>query len=142
MTQTLTKDSIAQLLSTNDKAIARALLVLNERQTADEQVNQSTRVQNGRGFTPADAFMGTSMANFYAKFNRLSEKQLAYWKKPNTKGVPRIAKYAGQLLEAAQMKKAPVQKQVSEDIGNLLEEKMVLAEHIEEVKRCEYKMNM
>lgn len=98
------KQQIIDLLNRSDKAVARALVVLNERQTADERVSENTRYDNGRGFTPADARMGTSMANFYTKFNRLSEKQLAYWRKPNARGVPRINKYAGQLVEIANEK--------------------------------------
>lgn len=98
------KAYIIQLLQTNDKAIARALVVLNERQTATERSAESTINDNGVGFTPADARMGTSMAQFYAKRGYLTEKQLAYWKKPNVRGVWRICKYAGQLLEIAKQK--------------------------------------
>jgi hypothetical protein len=50
--------------------------------------------------------MGTSMAEFYARRGYLTDKQLAYWKKPNRKGVWRICKYAGQLLDAANAKQA------------------------------------
>ena len=102
----LNKDTIVQLLATNDKAVARALVVLNERQTRDEQLSEDTRYLNGEGFTPADARMGTSMATFYAKRGYLSPKQVAHWRKPNVKGVQRIAKYAGQLLEIAKAKAA------------------------------------
>jgi hypothetical protein len=132
----LTKDSIIQMLISNNKAVGRALIVLNDRQTSDEQYNQSTNRNNGRGFTPADARMGTSMANFFTKFNRLSDKQLAYWRKPNVRGVPRIAKYAGQLLEIAQMKQIEktTAPKVSEDLGNLLEEQMALQERIDAFK--------
>ena len=45
----------------------------------------------------------------YKKWGKLSEKQLAYWKKPNAKGTPRICKYAGQLLEVALAKASSVQ---------------------------------
>lgn len=72
--------------------------------TATEQSAESTINDNGVGFTPADARMGTSMAQFYTKFGRLSEKQLAYWRKPNARGIPRICKYAGQLLQVAKAK--------------------------------------
>jgi hypothetical protein len=68
--QTPTKLSIVELLKTNDRAVARALVVLNERQTADEQAGQSTFKSNGRGFTPADAYMGTSMAIQFAKWGK------------------------------------------------------------------------
>ena len=171
-----TKQQILDLLNTSNKAIARALVVLNERQVRDEQTSEQTRYQNGIGFTPADAKMGTSMANFYTKFNRLSEKQIAYWRKPNVKGVPRINKYAGQLVEIAMekaagaMKKLETPQVVVGDVGNLNEERLAVQEildavnegairltdahvehlydrlhsineQLEEINRCEYKMN-
>jgi hypothetical protein len=98
----MNKQTIITLLEKNDKSVARALVAINEKQTRVEQNTQSTRNNNGVGFTPADAFMGTSMAQFYSRNGFLSEKQLAYWKRTNAKGVPRIAKYAGQLLTIAQ----------------------------------------
>lgn len=102
----MNKQYITKLLQTNDKAIIRALIVLNQRQTYDERAAEGTKYNNGVGFTPADAKMGTSMAEFYTRRGYLSEKQLAYWKKPNRKGVWRICKYAGQLLDAAKAKQA------------------------------------
>ncbi len=100
----LNKQQILDLLQKNDKSIGRALIVLSERQTMDEQSSEQTRYNNGVGFTPADARMGTSMASFFKFKGYLSPKQLSYWKRPNKKGVPRICKYAGQLLEIAQEK--------------------------------------
>lgn len=138
-----TKQEIVQLLISNPKAIARALVVLNERQTLSEQSAETTINHNGVGFTPADARMGTSMAQFYTKRGYLSEKQIAYWLKPNVRGVPRICKYAGQLVEIAAAKKAMEervaektefarqearQEAVAQDIGNMAEELMVLEE--------------
>jgi hypothetical protein len=113
----MNKQTILVLLNTNDKAIARALVVLNERQTQAEQCSEATINRNGEGFTPADARMGTSMATYYTKWGKLSEKQLAYWKKPNAKGVPRINKYAGQLLQIATEKAAIVIKQLDKEIA-------------------------
>ena len=100
----MNKQDIINLLNNNDTAICRALVVINERQTETEKTALGTISANGRGFTPADAHMGTSMATYYDKFKKLSEKQLAYWKKPNAKGTPRICKYAGQLLEISLQK--------------------------------------
>ena len=133
----MNKQSIIQLLQTNDKAIARALVVLNERQTASEQAIEHTINDNGVGFTPADARMGSSMAKFYTHRGYLTPKQLAYWKKPNVRGVWRICKYAGQLLEIAQQKAAAAKimepaanPYVGADVGNMMEEKMVLEEQL------------
>lgn len=110
----MNKQDIVALLQRNDKAIARALVVLNERQTRSEQVCEHTSEHNGVGFTPADARMGTSMANFYTKRGYLTEKQLAYWKKPNKNGVWRICKYAGQLLDIAKANAAAMQERLEE----------------------------
>ena len=100
----LTKDRIIELLNTNDKAVGRALVVLHQRQTQTEQNSSTTINNNGIGFTPADAFMGSSMATFYSSKGYLSPKQLAYWRALNSRGVPRICKYTGQLLNEAQEK--------------------------------------
>ena len=100
----LTKEEIVTLLVTNDRAIGRALLVLKERQTTDEQACEMTRHQNGRGFRPCHARMGTSMAEFFAKYNRLSEKQIAYWRKRDRSGAMRIGIYWKQLAEEAAAK--------------------------------------
>ena len=102
------KFEIIQLLNTNDKAVARAVFVLNQRQTLSEQNSAHTINRNGVGFTPADARMGTSMAKFYDRNGYLSPKQIAYWRKPNAKGIPRICKYAGQLLEVAKQRASMV----------------------------------
>ena len=84
----MNKEYIINLLNKSDKAIARALLVINERQTEDEKTVLGTINANGRGFTPADAYMGTSMAQYFEKFGKLSEKQLAYWKNQMLKALP------------------------------------------------------
>ena len=162
------KAKIVSLLRSNDKAVARALVVLNERQTADEQATENTRYLNGRGFRPCHARMGTSMANFYTKFNRLSPKQVAYWRAPMKDGKMRIEIYAGQLLDIAQAKAATVQPAPAEDdVARLKKEYAELAhqyaeqeyledynflerlhdrmiqirEELEEITRCEYKFN-
>lgn len=102
----MTKQEIINLLKTNDKAVIRAILVLNERQTEDEQMMGATTHSNGRGFSAAHAAIGTSMANFYEKNGYLSPKQIAYWRKETASGRMKIEIYAGQLLEIAKEKAA------------------------------------
>ncbi len=97
----LTKEAIVELLRTSDKAVARALLVLNANQTDSEQTAETVLVHNGKGFRPCHARMGTSMAKFFQRNNYLSEKQIAYWRKVDKKGNMRIGIYSRQLLEAA-----------------------------------------
>ena len=101
----LTGTDIVNLLRSNDKAIARALIVLKDRQTEDEQRSESTRHLNGRGFRPCHARMGVSMAKFYERNGYLSPKQIAYWRKEGKEGM-RISIYWRQLLEAATEKAA------------------------------------
>lgn len=128
-----TKESIVKLLKTNDKAVARALVVLTARQTSDEQLQENTKYLNGRGFRPCHARMGTSMANFYSRNGYLSPKQIAYWRGKDKSGKMRIEIYAGQLLEVAKEKaaeKAAPDVSIS-DVGNLMEEKMVVQEQLD-----------
>ena len=121
----ITKEQIVKLLATDNRAIVRALIVLNERQTSDEQAAQVTKFENGRGFRPCHAHMGTSMVEFFQKYKYLSTKQISYWRKENSKGDMRIAIYWRQLMEAAEQKsqKTPVKKING---GNLKEEYMML----------------
>jgi hypothetical protein len=100
----LTKDTIVKMLEEDKRAVARALVVLTARQTADEKAAESTRHLNGRGFRPCHARMGTSMAQFFSCHGYLSDKQIAYWRKRDVSGAMRIGIYAGQLLEEAQLK--------------------------------------
>jgi len=151
----LTKEHIVELLKNDDRAVVRALLVLNARQTHDEQATENTRYHNGRGFRPCHARMGTSMAKFFTKFGRLSPKQIAYWRATDKSGAMRIGIYTGQLLEEAAIKAAkkavtstplpgltgsafsstnplhPVN--TGRDYGNDMETKMVLEERLDDV---------
>lgn len=100
----VTKESIVDLLLKNDRAVARALVVLYNRQTLDERQREETRHHNGVGFTGADAGIGTNMATFYLRNGYLTKKQLQFWRQPNKRGIARICKYAGQLLDEAKQK--------------------------------------
>ena len=97
-----TKAGIVELLKTRDIAVAKALVALTDRQTADEQVQENVKYQNGMGFRPCHARMGTSMSNFFKANGYLSPKQIAYWRRPDRTGKMRIEIYATQLLIVAQ----------------------------------------
>jgi glutathione S-transferase len=86
-------------LSSDPRWVQRALVVLLERQTLDEQRAKDTKYLNHQGFTAADAALLTSFAQQVNAGRNLSEKQLkwAYSKMP---------KYAKQLAEIAQAKQA------------------------------------
>ena len=100
----LNKDTLCKLLRENDKAVARALVVLNEHQTRDEQAQENTKYLNGEGFRPCHARMGTSMAQFYLRTGYLTAKQVAYWRKTMKCGNMRIGVYWKQLALAADAK--------------------------------------
>jgi len=100
----LDKYAIYTLLETKDAAVARALVVLLENQTNDEQRTDSTRVHNGKGFRPCHAYMGTRMAKFFLQRGYLTPKQVAYWRAPQKNGKMKIAMYWRQLQESAERK--------------------------------------
>lgn len=139
------KQAIIELLRNNDKAIGRALMALTARQTLDEQIGETTRYQNGMGFRPCHAVMGTSMANWFQTKGFLSAKQLAYWRTEQKDGKMRIEIYANQLLLVAKEKaaakqatevkqtekSAPANPYIGCDYGNLMEERMVLDEMVD-----------
>ena len=100
-----TKEYIINLLEKNDKAVGRALMVLLNNQTFDEQQAKDVKYQNGKGFAAPDAFIGTSMAiQAKARGGLLSPKQVSYWRKKNKTGAMRIGKYWKQLVIAAEAK--------------------------------------
>lgn len=109
----LTKEFILHLLETNDRAIGRALVVLLNNQTADEQVSEDVRYLNGKGFRPCHARMGTSMAQFFLRNNYLSKKQIDYWRARDRAGNMRIGIYHRQLIEAAKEKEANAKQNAS-----------------------------
>lgn len=95
-----TKAEIVELLETNDKAVARGLIQIYRRQTADEQASHTTRVTNGRGFSAFDAEILTDIAKKSLNYGgTLTRGQTEYVRK-------KIKKYAGQLLEIANAPKA------------------------------------
>jgi predicted ArsR family transcriptional regulator len=94
-----TKEKVVELLAKNDKAVGRALLRLHQNQTDDEQVTQTVKYRNMKGFRPCHARMGSSMAEFFLNKGYLSPKQAAYWRVCDKNGNMRIGIYANQLLK-------------------------------------------
>lgn len=82
------KGWIQKLLDTNDLAVCRALVVIFERQTADEQASDHTRDANSVGFSGVHAEICSSFAKQYMSRGFLSPKQMViarkimkkYWK--------------------------------------------------------------
>lgn len=107
----VTRDSLTKMLNEDSlyntmHVVGRALVVLLNNQTADEQACNDTKVNNGIGFTSADARSGTITAKYYLRHKRLEEWQVQMWTVKNNKGVPRLAKYHTQLNVAAEAKAA------------------------------------
>ena len=95
-------------LETNSKWVERAIVVLYQRQTADEQATQSTKVHNGRGFTACDARRGSYMAKWILSGKSLNGEWLEKARKM-------AKKYIRQLLEEA-VKKDREQKGYRSDL--------------------------
>jgi hypothetical protein len=89
------KEMIQELLRTNDKALARGVVAIYKRQTESEQANQTTSVDNGMGFTGADAYILSSFAVQIGRGWTLSPKQRAL-------AVKKMPKYWKQLIEVAE----------------------------------------
>ena len=86
------KESIQSLLSSNDKAVCRALLQLYRRQTPGEQSSHSTQVANDSGFTASDAPTLTKLARRVERGIPLSPAEISLAR-------TRLMKYTRQLLE-------------------------------------------
>ena len=94
MAKVWTIEEIKELILTNDKMVARSVLVLYERQTASEQACHETSERNGEGFNGVDAGILSSFAEFYRERGYLSVKQTAIARK-------KLVKYSRQLVTIA-----------------------------------------
>lgn len=92
----ITRDSIRNLLTTNDRAVERAMVVLYDRQTTDEKQVSDTRHSNQRGFSAAHASKGSYYARWVLGGRHLTGRHLENARK--------IAlRYTAQLLEQAHL---------------------------------------
>jgi hypothetical protein len=105
----VTRDTMQTLVNNpalRDQVIGRALVVIFKNQTASERMVNTTEVDNGVGFTGADAKSGSITAKYFIKHGTLLEWQVERWMKPGKSGFARITKYWAQLDEAAKAKAA------------------------------------
>lgn len=106
----VTRERLTELIRRGDAvamhAIGRALVHLLNRQTNEEQRENTTKHHNDRGFSPADARLGSIHAKYYIRHKCLQPWQIAYWLRVNSKGVPRLSKYWAQIDQEAQKKAA------------------------------------
>lgn len=96
---TFTKEFIQEKLSTDARWIERALVVLHDRQTADEQSNRTTSKDNGVGFNGTDAAYLSYCAEWVKRGNHLSGNHVEKCGK-------RVKKYWRQILEEIELKAA------------------------------------
>jgi len=91
--KTWTREDVIDLLDASPKAVAKAIIQLYARQTADEQVTKDTKERNGRGFNSNDAPFLSDIAVKLPRYNNhMTPRQLAAARKM-------LRKYARQLLE-------------------------------------------
>jgi hypothetical protein len=138
---TVTREGLLKLLNENQAAVERAVLVLQARQTADEQ-HGVTKHENGRGWSAYDAKFGRDMFDWimlgttpsdqtYTGANNVARR--GYGKRLGTTLLPNqlkavrkmVAKYVGQLLEEAQAKAGqpaaqPAPQKVEEQPADML----------------------
>jgi hypothetical protein len=98
---TYTKEYIQEKLSSDVRWMERAVIVLFDRQTDDEQVTDSTVHQNGRGFNGTDSRYLTYVSKYLLKGGRLTG--------PHVSKVGRkLPKYWRQILEEIELKQQGV----------------------------------
>jgi hypothetical protein len=88
---------IKSMIATSDKWALRALKVVYDNQTSEEQVRRTTEDQNGLGFTQADARLMAVFAQLLTT-KGLTENQI-------TQARLRMPKYWKQILQASNIVK-------------------------------------
>lgn len=106
----VTRESLQNLLDREDhefvaKVVGRALVSLMQNQTEAEKMSNATSVDNGIGFTGADAYSATLTAKSFMKKGTLADWQVAKWTKKGKSGFSRLTKYHRQLNEIALAKR-------------------------------------
>lgn len=94
MTKAWNKESVAELLKLSDRAVERALIAVNARQTSDEQASASSKHTNGRGFNMCHARLGSYYAAWCSSGKHLTGRHL-------DKGRQIALRYTQQLADIA-----------------------------------------
>ena len=95
--KTYTKEEIKNFLSTNPQWMERALIVLFNRQTQDEQIDGETKHHNERGFNGCDSRYLSYCSKWILKGNHLNQKHLEKCGK-------KLPKYWGQIKDLIENK--------------------------------------
>ena len=94
MSKVWTRTAIEELLKTNNRAVERGIVALWKHQTADEQHEQQTKLNNNVGFCSWAARSGTYYANWVNSGRSLTGKHLDKARKI-------VLHHAGQITEIA-----------------------------------------
>lgn len=105
----VTRESLQAMLDKDDEkyvtlVVGRALVALFQNQTESEKAGNTTDIDNGIGFSGADARSGTLTAKTFLKRKTLESWQVERWTKPSKNGYARLTKYAKQLNTIAERK--------------------------------------
>lgn len=103
-----TKDKIAALLKSNDRAVEKAMVSLYDRQTQDEKRDSSTRHDNKRGFRANHASKGSYYARWVLGGRRLTGHHLA-----NARSI--ALHYTQQLVDEANAKETAKTRKIDAD---------------------------
>lgn len=97
-----TVEQIRERLASDPRWLERGILAIYANQTADEQVSEATRHDNGIGFTGADAHFMSSLAKQIEQSHRAPGERLS----PKQRAIAheRMPKYARQLHGIAKAK--------------------------------------
>lgn len=93
-----TEEEIKVLIQENDKVLYGALRKLYAEQTAEEQADGNTKVQNGIGFNGVDAPILSSFCEFLNKTGFLTPKQKVLARKKLVKYNKQLTRLANQEL--------------------------------------------
>lgn len=97
---------ISTLLFNSDYAVERAILAIYNRQTGDEQSAGDTKHTNGRGFSGADARMGSYWARWILSGRNLSGKHLLKARKMSLKYIKQLCEIATERMETQEEREA------------------------------------
>ena len=86
------KESLRELLQTNDVAVLKGMVRIFDYQTSHEKAAEGTIDNNSVGFSGVDGHIMSSFARQYQQRGSLSPKQMVIARK-------KMTKYVGQLLK-------------------------------------------
>lgn len=117
------EEYLKDLLKSNNKALVKALILIYQNQTIDEQECKESIEENGIGFNKIDAESLTAYAQKVLKGEKLHQRQLVYLKRT-------LPKYWRQLMVISKknMQKQKLKDKEQEEIEKEIQEQITLEE--------------